>query len=482
MGTFTRMLRDGLRLAFFLRPRATPLDAGFATWFCVALLGLALDAAWHAAVVESPRSVNGYGVQTALAAGLLRLAASAALCALTRRRALFWTVATWLEAAALPVALVAGGLYVAARDSELPLHWIGWCLSLAWSLLIVLRLASFLQPARLSRAFGGAMFAFVLQAAPWVWLDAQMLWETNWSAQNNADDDLAEYREPGELAEPEATMYAQSELLSRALDGLAPQRPGTIDLFALAFGGDASEDVFRNEVEYVQQLLPQRFDATGHTLVLLNHPDTSASQPLATATNLERALRGLGRRMDPAEDVLFLYLTSHGSEEHELYVNQPPLALDQLTPKRLRSALDAAGIRWRVLVVSACYSGGYLDVLRDPQTLVMTASRADRASFGCGADAEITWFGRAFLAQALNATADFEQAFKHATRQIQTWEQKDGIEASHPQIDVGDRIGAQLERWRAEFTPGPALPFVPTQAATEVPGEETQDTAADAPR
>ncbi len=65
--------------------------------------------------------------------------------------------------------------------------------------------------------------------------------------------------------------------------------------------------------------------------------------PLATATNLERALRGIGQRMDVDEDILFLYLSSHGSEDPELYVNQPPLPLDQLAPARLRAALDAAG-------------------------------------------------------------------------------------------------------------------------------------------
>ena len=57
-------------------------------------------------------------------------------------------------------------------------------------------------------------------------------------------------------------------------------------------------------------------------------------------------------------------LTSHGSEDHEFYINQPPLPLDPLTPQRLRVALDASGIRWRVIVVSACYSGGYIEALR----------------------------------------------------------------------------------------------------------------------
>jgi len=469
--TLRRLLGDGLRLAFGLRPRATPLNAGFARWGVLALLALALDTAleWHR--VEAPRMFDPNGLQTALAAGLLRLAASAVLCAMTQRRALFWTVAAWLEAASLPVALLTSGFYLDARDGALPLLWWIWVLSLVWTLLILLRLALFLHPKYLLRAIPAAGFALAIQIAPWFVLEPQQVVTTDWEARYTADGDAEEWREPGTLDAPETTIYAQAELLSRTLNQLAQQRPGRIDLYALAFGGDASEDVFRNEVEYVERLMPQRFDASGHTLTLLNHPDTSATRPLATTTNLERALLGLGERMDHDEDILFLYLTSHGSEEHEIYVNQPPLPLDQLTPQRLRAALDAAGIRWRVLVISACYSGGYIDALRDPGTLVITASGKDRSSFGCGADSEITWFGKAFLSQALNATVDFPQAFQQAREQIVAWEREEEIEASHPQIEIGEHIVAQLDRWRAQFVPGAPLPFTvpPTDRETPAP-------------
>ena len=472
MRTFARLLRDGLRLSVLRRPRNTPLDAGFGTWLALAALGLALDAAWQWFLVPAPRILNGFGLQTALASGLTRLAASAALCALTQRRALFWTAAGWLEAAALLPTLFGGGLFVASMHSRMPLQWIGWWLAMVWSLLILLRLALFLQAARPQRAFAGAALAFALQVGPWLWLDPQWLWMTDWASTTNDADESVEV-EPGTLSSPEATFYAQSDLLSDALAKLQPQRPDRIDLYALAFGGDASEDVFRNEVEYVEQLMPRRFDAAGHTLALLNHAETSATRPLATATNLERALAGLGERMDTKQDVLFVYLTSHGSKTHEIYVNQPPLPLDQLTPERLRAALDASGIRWRVLVISACYSGGYVDALRDARTLVITAARADRASFGCGAESEITWFGKAYLAEALNETVDFAQAFALSKRRIAEWERDEEVEASHPQIAVGAKIGAQLQRWRAGFEPGPALPFVPADRDPDVKRKRT---------
>ena len=460
MASLYRLLRDGLGLALLRRPRSIPLDVGFAHWTVLALLGVGSDLAWHWFAVPAPHELNGYGVQSALAAGLLRLAASAVLCGVAQRRALFWTVAAWLEAAVIPVSLFGGLLHLADANSAWPVHWIGWLLGLVWWLAILLRLAIWLSPRAIAAL--GAGLAFIACALPWFWLDSQWLWNTTWS--QDADGSHTDYREPGELDAPEATIYAQPDLLAATLAKIVQQRPDRIDLYALSFGGDASEDVFRNEVEYAERLFAQRFDAQDRSLALLNHPDSAATRPLATATNLERALLALGERMDREQDILLLYLTSHGSEDHELYLNQPPLPLDQLTPERLRAALDASGIGWRVLVISACYSGGYIEALRDPRTLVVTAASKDRASFGCGSNSDITWFGKAYLAQALNQSADFVVAFDAARTSIESWEAEDDIAASKPQIERGAQIEAQLARWREQFTPGPALPFARTDS------------------
>src|SRR3546814_7626032 len=64
----------------------------------------------------------------------------------------------------------------------------------------------------------------------------------------------------------------------------------------------------------------------------------------------------------------------------------------------------------------------------------MTASRADRVSFGCSEEANFTYFGDALFAQALNQTDDLEQAFKRAKATVAEREQADHFEASEPQI------------------------------------------------
>lgn len=267
---------------------------------------------------------------------------------------------------------------------------------------------------------------------------------------------------------PEQVIYAQPRMVQDALGRLTPRVPGKPNLYLVAFAGDGGEDVFRNEAEYAAQLFGKRFGATAHALVLENNPATLTTNPLADWSNLDAALSGLGRIMQPDQDILLLYVASHGSEDHTLLVDMDPLPLDQIGAQDLAGILATHHFKWKVLVINACYSGGFAPPLRGPGTLVLTAARSDRSSFGCGSESDITYFGHAWLVDALNHTDNFVDAFKQARGEIATWEKQDKLTPSEPQIDIGSGIEQQLARWRQGFTPGPAMPFRPTAPAPAV--------------
>ncbi len=269
------------------------------------------------------------------------------------------------------------------------------------------------------------------------------------------------------IASYEDLMYAQPDLIDASIKRLHPQTPGKIDLYALGFAGDAGQPPFRNEVEYLPKLLAQRFAADGRTVELINSAQTFERMPLATRTNLYQALAGIAGKMDLDEDILLLFLTSHGSRDHELYVEMGNMPLDQLTPEDVRDALDSAHIRWRIVIVSACYSGGFIPALREPHTLIVTAARTDRTSFGCGNDSEITWFGKAFLTQALNQTSDFHDAYLRARTTIANWEKRDHETPSDPQYWAGNLIEKKLSVWRATLPDAAPVPFAPVSASAE---------------
>ena len=197
----------------------------------------------------------------------------------------------------------------------------------------------------------------------------------------------------------------------------------------------------------MKQEFDQRFATKGRSVALAN--GKSASLPMASVSTIGEALGTIAERMDRDEDILFVFLTSHGTTTHELKLHQPGFALRDLPAAELGRMLRRSGIRWKVVVVSACYSGGFIDSLRDDNTLVITAARYDRSSFGCTDDAQMTYFGRAFFKEALPKSRTFQEAFAKADELVADWERKDQPKEprSLPQLRSAAPIEAQLERW-----------------------------------
>lgn len=225
--------------------------------------------------------------------------------------------------------------------------------------------------------------------------------------------------------------------------GLAPQRPGVIDLYFLGFAGSAAQDVFYNEVRGAQEVLDERFDTAGRALLLVNRKETAGELPFASLSALRAALDRLRVTMDPDEDILFLLLTSHGRPD-SIAVDNPLVQLGNLSARDLRHALDRSGIRWRVVVLSACYSGSFIDELEDDRTLILTAARKDRPSFGCANGRRFTEFGKAFFGEALWREASFVAAFERARSAIAATESARRLLASEPQMYMGEAMAAKL--------------------------------------
>ncbi len=240
----------------------------------------------------------------------------------------------------------------------------------------------------------------------------------------------------------ELGLLQQGQLLQQALDALPDSTPA-VELYSLTLAGDGKQSVFLREADYVSKLLRERFGARGN-VTLTNHRDHLADRPLATRESLARAIQALARRSGP-EDLIFLYLTSHGSRDHALNIDQPRLQLADLPATELAALLEPLGDRHKVVVISACYSGGFIPPLKDDKTLVMTAARADRVSFGCSEENDFTYFGRALFAEAFNETDDLTRAFELAKAKVAEREQAEEFEASEPQLWAPRPV---IEHWK----------------------------------
>ena len=143
-----------------------------------------------------------------------------------------------------------------------------------------------------------------------------------------------------------------------------------------------------------------------------------------------------------------LFVTSHGYEDSSLAVEFEALGLNDIYAEDIRASLAAAAIRYRIIIISACYSGGFIEPLKSPDSIVITASARDRSSFGCGAEQDWTYFGEAYFAEALMHTTNFVTAFEEAAVAIKAREQRESKPASEPQIWVGENIAHHLRNWR----------------------------------
>ncbi len=249
----------------------------------------------------------------------------------------------------------------------------------------------------------------------------------------------------------EANLEKQASLLPAHLAALKPQREGVRDVYFLGFAPFATEDVFKLELDTLVPMMEERFDAKGRSLRLSNHLQTIATFPWASVTNLRRALFAIAGQMNAEEDVFVMYLTSHGSPKHDLVSRMPPIEFNEINPQVLRLLLDAAGIKHRVIIVSACYSGGFIEPLKSPTTLVMTAAAADRTSFGCGSESTFTYFGKAVMDEQLRKTRSFEEAFNNALPILRQRETEKKHLFSNPQISIGAEIAPVLKALEIEL-------------------------------
>jgi hypothetical protein len=238
--------------------------------------------------------------------------------------------------------------------------------------------------------------------------------------------------------------FAQQARIDAAIREMAPQVPGQVDTFFLGFAGYGHEPIFAREIGLAADVVGDRFRARDRSLRLVNDPKDSDTWPIATEPGLRHALRRLGEVMGD-EDVLFLTFSSHGDRGRGVRVSSPGMVSMALSPESLAGMLRDAGIEWRVIVVSACYSGGFSEALADERSIVITAAAPDRKSFGCNDSRALTYFGEAFFQDALNANGSLRAAFGQARVALEQKEREQGIVPSMPQAKFGSQLEARLE-------------------------------------
>ena len=208
---------------------------------------------------------------------------------------------------------------------------------------------------------------------------------------------------------------------------------GARKVSVVSFGLFGDQGVFRSEATGAAQIVADRF-GSGPTRVQYNSKQGGS----ATIEGLALSLHAAAKEIDAENDILLLILTSHGSRAG-LAVKAGRLA-QTLTPSKLADMLARTGIRYKVVVISACYSGVFVPRLANPDTLIITAADAHHPSFGCRDKARWTYFGDAFFNVALRQARSVKDAFVAARALVTKRERRERLEPSNPQMSGGENV------------------------------------------
>jgi Peptidase C13 family len=201
----------------------------------------------------------------------------------------------------------------------------------------------------------------------------------------------------------------------------------------VSFGLFGDQGVFRREATGAAQIVAHRFG--GESVVVRSNTKRGGS---ATAETLATTLQMEAQKMNGESDILFLILTSHGSRDGLAVV--AGRLTETLKPSSLSEMLGRTGVRNKVVIISACYSGVFIPRLADADTLVITAADANHPSFGCEDKAKWTYFGDAFFNTALRRSNNLKDAFLMARSLVSRRELREGFEPSHPQMAGGEKV------------------------------------------
>jgi hypothetical protein len=217
--------------------------------------------------------------------------------------------------------------------------------------------------------------------------------------------------------------------------------------------GWSGQDVFIKELEgaiaSLGKVVPLSAD---RTVRLINNLKTIDTVPVANPNNFAAAVRAIGQSMNKQDDILILFVTSHGSENGA--VMKLGRALVELSPHVVNDVLNREQIKNRIVIVSACYSGVYVAPLTNDDTIVMTAADAKNPSFGCGAKRSWTYFGDAFFNRSLKPGVSLNTAFTRARTLIGKWEAAGKLKPSNPQGRFGEAMLRKVDLlWRSAAQP-----------------------------
>jgi len=243
-------------------------------------------------------------------------------------------------------------------------------------------------------------------------------------------------------------IYRQQTALNKSLDAVQASDPNKVELYTLAIAAYGTQEVFRRENKFIENMFSERYNNRSTSIYLTNSQRSLDEKPFANLTGIKDSIFRLAQKMDKEKDIFFLYITSHGSRDKKISLTHKGVDFGDIDSKWLGDILKSTGIKHKVIVLSACYSGGFIEDLKDDTSIIITSASAEKTSFGCADDSQFTYFSKAYFKESLSADTDFVSAFSKAKDLVSKWEKEEKQTPSEPQIYVAPEVEKYVKAWR----------------------------------
>ncbi|CAA0104636.1 Uncharacterised protein [Halioglobus japonicus] len=145
-------------------------------------------------------------------------------------------------------------------------------------------------------------------------------------------------------AQLESALYREADLLQEELSRVPAGDPSKVELYFLGIAGDGTQRVFSREVKAFRDYFDNVLPLDARQVNLINDRESIGKRPLATSTSIEQALAKLATSMNLDQDLLVVYISSHGSSEHEISLANEAIRLGDLSATSLSEMLTRSGI------------------------------------------------------------------------------------------------------------------------------------------
>ncbi len=207
---------------------------------------------------------------------------------------------------------------------------------------------------------------------------------------------------------------------------------------AIMVSGDDSIRNFDNSRDALGELFAAKGLAAENQHHLNSQFSLETKPPADQATLQALALSFTQLNIRPEQDACLFYVSSHGKQGDGVYMKR--VHDGQLTPAQLNTALNwTCGTAPTVVMVSACYSGQFIQPLHADNRIIMTAASAQRPSFGCSEAQEYTFWDGCVI-DHFERSSTWENLYTNVKQCIAQKEQQLGYPASQPQAYFGKNM------------------------------------------